>query len=110
MSLLRQRAIEVSVESTLRERRPADARAWFVRLTSCDSEAELKLLASHASVVAGTARMPTDVAANATTSIAAKRRGARSAVRDSRSEVGTESIDGLVSCGCPEGGPVLFRP
>src|SRR6478736_6404779 len=41
MSRLRQRAIWVSVESIRSDRRPAEARAWFVIEMSCRSEVEL---------------------------------------------------------------------
>src|SRR3954454_7067870 len=75
MSLLRQRAMAVSLESTLRERSPFAARAWFVRLTSCDSEPELKLLTSQASVARGVASTPIEVNRKATAIITAARRG-----------------------------------
>jgi hypothetical protein len=48
MSLLRHRAIEVNAESTFSALSPADARDWFVRLTSCFSDEELNEPASHA--------------------------------------------------------------
>src|SRR5258705_9868881 len=75
MSLLRERAIAVSFESTLRALRPAAARAWFVRLTSFDSDVELKLFTSQANVVRGAASSPTDVRMNAIATIATTRRG-----------------------------------
>src|SRR5881392_3045369 len=75
MSLLRQRAMAVSLESTLSERSPFAARAWFVRLTSCDSEAELKLLTSQASVARGVASRPIEVSRKAIAIITAARRG-----------------------------------
>src|SRR3954447_19855824 len=75
MSLLSHRAIDDRVESTFSARSPAEARAWFVRLTSCCSEPELKVLTLQASVVRGAAKSPTAVRANATAVIAANRRG-----------------------------------
>src|SRR5262245_26944853 len=73
MSLLRQRAIEVSVESTFSARSPAEARDWFVRLTSFFSDDEPYEPASQASAVRGTARTPTDVTAKANASPIARR-------------------------------------
>src|SRR5215213_3396197 len=86
MSLLRQRAIEVSLESTFSARRPAAARAWFVRLTSFDSEAELNEFAAQPSAVGGTARTPTEVRTNATNVRTAKRRGSANRRARSRGE------------------------
>ena len=65
MSLLRQRATEVSVESTLSALRPAAARLWLVRAISCFSEAEEAEPALQASVADGVARLKTAVAMNA---------------------------------------------
>jgi hypothetical protein len=48
MSLLRQRAIDVSVASTFSAFSPADARERFVRLTSSFSDDELNAPASQA--------------------------------------------------------------
>src|SRR3954447_14199896 len=111
MSLLPQRAIDVRVASIFSERRPADARAWFVRLTSCRSDVELKLFALQPRVVDGAARTPTEVRPNANASIARNRRGRRvSAGAASGGLVavsGVTNIDGLVPCGRPEGSPVL---
>src|SRR5258705_4010844 len=85
MSLLRDRAIAVSLASTLRALRPCCARARFVSVTSVDSDAELKLLLSQANDARGVASSPTDVRMNAIASITAKRRGsARSIERSSR--------------------------
>src|SRR3954454_14937343 len=75
MSLLRDRAIEVSFASSFSVRRPAAARAWFVRLTSCDSEAELNSLALQARVERGAARTPREVRAKAIATNVARRRG-----------------------------------
>src|SRR6266850_4721478 len=75
MSLLRQRAIEASLESTFRALRPAAARAWFVRLTSWASEPELNALTSHAKVARGAASNPTEVRAKASIVMTARRRG-----------------------------------
>ena len=55
MSLLRERAIADSRESTLSDFRPAAARDWLVRLTSFDSDAELKVLSLQARVERGVA-------------------------------------------------------
>src|SRR6476469_2375322 len=110
MSLLRERAIDVSVESTLRERRPAEARAWFVRLTSCDSDAELNALMSQARVVRGAASRPTEVRPNARAVIRrTRRRPAGRAVRRSATRgraVGARVIGGAVPFGGRMGSPV----
>src|SRR5258706_3804430 len=114
MSLLRERAIAVSLASTLRDLRPAAARAWLVRLTSVDSEPELKLFASQASAVRGGASRPTEVRRNARAVITAKRRG--SAWKKARtSRCGRRAADwtvigGAVSCRRREGSPVCFDP
>src|SRR5215212_3707964 len=112
MSLLRQRAMAVSFESTFRALNPADARAWFVRLTSLDSEAELKLLTSQANVVLGAANSPTAVRAKATAVTMANRRGSDSKVRSSsgarRAGSAWAVIGGQVSCGRQVGSPVSF--
>src|SRR5689334_11405676 len=84
MSLLRQRAIAVSFESTLSALSPAAARAWFVRLTSWASEPELKALTSQASVVRGVPSRPIAVRANATRTRSANRRAAARGPRGSR--------------------------
>src|SRR2546426_2545133 len=65
MSLLRQRAMEVSAESTLRAGSPRLVRAWLVRATSCDSAAELKELASQPSARPGAAKRPRALSTNA---------------------------------------------
>src|SRR5436190_17534752 len=114
MSLLRQRAIETSVESTLSAFSPAEARAWFVSVTSCDSDDELKLLMSQASADRGVARIPTEVRTNATAVTMTSRREsptklARKDGREGRGTLGT-IIGGLVSCGHRVGGSVCFRP
>src|SRR5215212_1879444 len=94
MSLLRPRAIEVSFESTLSERRPAAARAWFVRLMSFDSDAELNVFASQARVEWGAANRPSAVIAKATAVIVAKRVGSlnqrRTSARRGRMGRGSE--------------------
>src|SRR5690349_13733172 len=74
MSLLRQRATDRRVESTLSARSPALARARFVRVTSCDSEVELKPLTSQARVAAGAARVMTVVAAKTSATARGNRR------------------------------------
>ena len=66
MSFERQRAIEVSVESTLRARKPALARAWLVRVTSSCSSAALNELPSQARTGAGWASSPAAVSTSAT--------------------------------------------
>src|SRR6188474_407179 len=73
MSLLRQRAIDVSVESTLSARSPAEARDLLVRLTSCFSDDELYEPASHARTGRGTASRPIEVIAKAIASRIARR-------------------------------------
>src|SRR5258705_3846210 len=103
MSLLRDRAIAVSLESTLRTLRPCCARARFVSVTSVDSAAELKLLLSQANDVRGVASSPTDVRMNAIASITAKRRGSAWSIerssRDGRRAADWTIIGGSVSCG-----------
>src|SRR3954453_21166272 len=64
MSLLRQRATDVNVESTLRAGRPAFARLRLVRVTSSASDEELKEPASQAKVRAGVAKAKIDVTGN----------------------------------------------
>src|SRR5918994_6665805 len=64
MSLLRQRATEVSVLSTLSALRPAAARLRFVRAMRSRSDAELYVPLSHANADRGWARLITDVTAN----------------------------------------------
>src|SRR6185369_5761900 len=114
MSLLRQRAIAVSFESTLRGLRPAAARAWFVRRTRVASEVELKLLTLQASVVRGAASNPADDRRNAIAVIAANRRGsARKEAR--RPRVGRRAADWTVigsevSCGHRLGIRCAFDP
>ena len=75
MSLLRQRAIEVRVESTLSALSPAAARDWFVSATSCFSDVELYWPELQASVGPGATSRPIAVIANARATISAKRRG-----------------------------------
>src|SRR5687768_14012498 len=75
MSLLRDRAIEVRVESTLSDLRPAAARDWLVRATSCLSDVVLYWPELHASVGRGATSRPTAVIANARATSSAKRRG-----------------------------------
>src|SRR4051795_10135305 len=75
MSLLRQRATDVNVESTLRAGRPAFARLRLVRVTSSASDEELKEPASHAKVRAGVAKAKIDVTANSAATATASRRG-----------------------------------
>src|SRR6266545_4010140 len=77
MSLLRQRAIEVSAESTFSDRRPAFALDWFVRAMSCCSEAELNVPELQARVEAGATRIPIEVRANETAVKRARRGVAR---------------------------------
>src|SRR6476660_9791108 len=114
MSLLRDRAIAVNVESTRRDRRPADARAWFVRLTSCRSDDELNVLADQASVAEGSDSTPIEVAAKARTTSIARRRGSRRTSSIGRGagveRAGTASIDWVVSCARRSGNAGTHRP
>src|SRR4029077_18029770 len=66
MSLLRQRATDVRVESSLSALRPAAARLWLVRATSCRSEEDEADPALQARVDDGVARLNADVARKAT--------------------------------------------
>src|SRR6187551_2797924 len=74
MSLLRQRATEVSVESTLSAFNPAAARLRLVRVTRSFSDEELKEPLSHARAADGWARLTTDVSAKRSAMTAAVRR------------------------------------
>src|SRR6185503_20331068 len=74
MSLLRQRATDVSVLSTRSERRPAAARLRFVRAMRSRSELELKVPLPHASVDWGRTKLATELIANSTMTNAAVRR------------------------------------
>ena len=85
MSFDRQRAIEVSAESTLSARRPALARAWLVRVINSCSSAALNELALQASTWPGFASRPTLVNANEIETIIDQRRS-RAAIRLRRSE------------------------
>src|SRR5690349_20627290 len=110
MSLLRHRAMDVIAESTLSALSPGAARAWFVSLTSCDSEPELNAFTSQPSVVRGDARSPIEVSVNAARIRSSSRRGAgatvEDAVRAGRTAVAS-SIDGwsLVGAGWGTGLP-----
>src|SRR5690242_3442255 len=107
MSLLRQRAMAVSFESTLRERSPRAARAWFVRLMSFASDAELRAFASQASVARGAARSPAADSRNATAVSAAMRREARAPRAAAR--FGSASAGGLTG-GCDNAGDLSWAP
>jgi len=78
MSLLRQRAMLVSAESTMSDLRPADARLWLVSATSSRSEAALAAPASQAKTETGAMSNPTEVKPKARRTNAASRRGASS--------------------------------
>src|SRR4029079_6150278 len=84
MSLLRQRATEVSRESTLSERSPALARARLVRLTRVDSDDELNDPASQPRAEDGWASATTDDRPKTSTIARAIRRGAEDAASSSR--------------------------
>src|SRR5690348_12897609 len=102
MSLLRQRATDRRVESTLSDRSPALARARLVRATRSDSDDELYELTSHASVAAGAARVTTEVTANSTATATASRRSRRAegAVGwDMRSAYSADDRRGSGQCG-----------
>src|SRR4026208_2369191 len=78
MSLLRDRAIDVRVESTLRARRPAGAPGPVVRAAGrpCGrAEGGLNWPELHASVGLGAPNMPTAVSENARATIIGRRRG-----------------------------------
>src|SRR6476660_1354848 len=113
MSLLRERAIDVSRESTLSARRPAEARAWLVNRTRSASDDESKLLTDQANVVRGAASSPTDVRMKAIAIIATKRLGsARSAgkPRGGREAASGIIIGGSISCRHRLGSPVSHDP
>src|SRR6266536_1331262 len=98
MSLLRQRATDVSVESTLSVRRPALARARLVKATSCDSAVESNAPLSQARLRAGVARVAMEVSPNRSAVASARRvvgRGLRVAPSDIRS--GTSEATGVGS-------------
>src|SRR6476660_4944922 len=75
MSLLCQRATDVSVESTLRALSPALARLRLVRVTRSDSDAELNDPALQARVAAGAAKAKIEVIANSNATARAVVRG-----------------------------------
>src|SRR5690349_24101103 len=83
MSLLRQRATDVSVLSTRSDRRPADARLRFVSAMSSRSDAELKVPVAHAATLLWFARMANDDR----TPTRASRAGLRRGLEDMRSVV-----------------------
>src|SRR5687767_15101043 len=78
MSLLRQRATEVRVLSTLRALRPADARLRLVSETRAFSDALLKLPSLQAAAGAGRASEATEVMAKTTATRMPTRRVMRS--------------------------------
>src|ERR1700675_4921465 len=75
MSLLRQRATEESVASTLSDRSPAFARARLVRVTSVDADEGLKVPPSQARMVDGAAKAKSDETPKTKTTAMAIRRG-----------------------------------
>src|SRR5919198_5469339 len=90
MSLLRQRAIDVRVESTRSERSPALARAWLVRVTSSRSDAELNELLLQPRTTPGVASSPSDVTTNASAVNVGRRRKQRLRARGVASVLGFE--------------------
>src|SRR5690349_23553112 len=97
MSLLRQRATEVSRESTLSERRPALARARLVRVTRADSDDELKEPASQPNADVGWASATTDDMPKTSTIASAIRRGDDAVARSSRTARPGRVVDPAVS-------------
>ena len=97
MSLLRQRATEVSRESTLSERSPALARARLVRLTRADSDDELNAPASQPRADDGWARAKTDDTPNTSTIAIAIRRGDEAVASSSRTARPGRVVDPTVS-------------
>ena len=75
MSLLRDRAMAVSFASTLSAFRPAAARDWFVRATSCFSDEELNVFELQAFVGPAATSRPTEVTTNANSVASVTRRG-----------------------------------
>src|SRR5438034_4088222 len=73
MSLLRQRAIDVSAESTFSAGRPLLARAWFVSVMSSDSSAGLNVFADQPKTCPGVANTPSVLSANAAATSAPER-------------------------------------
>ena len=84
MSLLRQRAMERSAESTLRALRPAAARLWLVSATSSFSEAALNAFSLQAAAGDGAARLKTEVIAKTSATAPAMR---RENVSDGRADI-----------------------
>src|SRR4249920_3335001 len=74
MSLLRQRATEWRVESTLSALSPALALARLVIATRSDSDVELNVPLPHAKVATGAASVKTEVSRNSTPIASAERR------------------------------------
>ena len=89
MSLLRQRAMDRSVESTLSALRPAAARLWFVSATRSFSDAALKAPSAQAAAGDGAARLNTEVTAKTNATAVAMRRviGERHASRHAIQEL-----------------------
>src|SRR5262245_15547870 len=77
MSLLRQRAIDVRADETLRALSPAAARLRFVRAMRSFSEPDENALASQAKVGAGFAIVATEVTAKSSATRPARRRSER---------------------------------
>ncbi len=110
MSLLRQRATEVRVESTLRDLRPAFARARLVIATRSASDEELNEPASQAKVRLGAAKAAIEVTAKRSATARTSRRGEASRPEPGRRRVREPRNEGHVWCvlrGCPG---VLWRP
>ena len=74
MSLLRQRAIVRSAVSSLRVRRPPDARAWFCSVISCDSDPELMVFSSQPRTVGARYSPADELSARARATATATRR------------------------------------
>src|SRR6478735_694424 len=106
MSLLRQRATEVSRESTLSERSPALARARLVSDTRADSDDELNAPASQPSADDGWASATTDDRPKTSTIASAIRRGAEAAANSSRTARPERVVDPAMS-DIPMGAPGL---
>src|SRR5215208_829857 len=87
MSLLRQRAIEVNVESTLSVLRPALARLRLVSAISSASDPESNAFGSKARLAAGAASAATDVKANSAATARGNRRGRWAAVGFAPSDI-----------------------
>src|SRR6476660_8536782 len=102
MSFARQRATTRRSVSSLRDLRPADARAWFCIAIKDDSDAELNSPALQAKVAGGAANSPSEVVANASARMAGRRRRLPARARTCRAAARLRVIEPRCSTTAPE--------